>query len=260
MPDGADSQTRSDIGSGDAGYNSTDIVLGNSAPRKLYYRNKTTDAAVIKQVMGDRQYDLGRLRRAEELKGFLERKRETGKTPLIVDAGANIGVSAMFFATIVADANIVAVEPERENFALLEMNVAGLPVRPIRGAVASTPGLARIIDPGRGQWGYRTENIGDVPASSAAVPRVTVNDIYREHAQRSFPFIVKVDIEGGEADLFSCNTEWVATTPVLIVELHDWMLTGSASSRTFLQCVSRLDRDFVYFGEDVYSIANDLKQ
>jgi hypothetical protein len=70
---------------------------------------------------------------------------------------------------------------------------------------------------------------------------------------------VKVDIEGAEADLFSGNTEWVELTPIIIVELHDWMLPKKGTSRPFLQCISKLDRDFIYLGEDVYSIANDLQ-
>lgn len=239
-------------------YDSTDIVLGNNSSRKLYFRSKTTDAALIQQILVDRQYDLGRLRRSPELKAFLERQKATGKAPLIVDAGANIGATALFFATIIPEACIVAIEPNQDNFALLELNVQGLHVRTIRGALASTEGFARVTDPGIGHWGYRTERVADGAADDGSVPRVTVDRIYREHAARCFPFLVKIDIEGGEADLFSCNTEWVATTPLLIIELHDWLLPGRRTSSAFLHCVSQLDRDFVYFGEDVFSIANRL--
>ncbi len=70
------------------------------------------------------------------------------------------------------------------------------------------------------------------------------------------PFLVKIDIEGFEADLFKENTEWVQKFPVLIVELHDWMLPRSANSQNFLKCVSSLDRDFVFRGENVFSIKN----
>jgi hypothetical protein len=58
--------------------------------------------------------------------------------------------------------------------------------------------------------------------------------------------------------LFSGNTEWVARSPLIIVELHDWLLPKAKTSRPFLQCISQLDRDFIYHGEDVYSIANDF--
>ena len=72
------------------------------------------------------------------------------------------------------------------------------------------------------------------------------------------PFIVKIDIEGGEQDVFSGNTEWVARTPVLIIELHDWLIPKGGTSGPFLKCISALDRDFVYIGEAIFSIANDL--
>jgi hypothetical protein len=127
----------------------------------------------------------------------------------------------------------------------------------LQGALSSARGRARLVDPGVGHWGYRTEATQTSDGNS--VPRFTVNDIYQQCDAICFPFIVKVDIEGGEADLFSVNTEWVARTPLLIVELHDWMLPRSANSRAFLRCISQLDRDFIYnIGEDVYSIANDL--
>lgn len=245
----------------DASYSSTDITDPTGRSRKIYYRANTTDGPVIQQVLLNNHYDLGRLRRASELKDLLDRRRQTGKAPLIIDAGANIGAASIFFATIMPDASIVAIEPDAENFKLLQMNVAGLRVAPLRAAVASSEGMARVVDPGEGHWGYRTENLpGDAAADAvASVPRVTINGIYRENAAQCFPFIVKIDIEGGEADLFAGGTEWVADTPVLIIELHDWLLTGSGSSRSFLQCISRHDRDFVYLGEDVYSIANNLR-
>lgn len=70
------------------------------------------------------------------------------------------------------------------------------------------------------------------------------------------PYIAKIDIEGGEEALFSCDTEWVDRFPLLIIELHDWLLPRSGSSRNFLSCVARRDRDFVYLGENVFPIRN----
>jgi FkbM family methyltransferase len=243
--------------SADTQYKSTDITFFDGTIRKFYYRENTSDVAVIQLVLISKQYDLGRLRRSSELKGFLQRKRMTGKIPLIVDAGANIGASAIYFLSAVPDAQIVAIEPETRNFQLLALNTSGLRVETLRAAISSTHGVARVIDPGEGHWGYRTQNI-DQADTATSVPRITINEIYRRHATRCFPWIVKIDIEGGELDLFLSNTEWVAATPILIIELHDKFLLQTANSRTFLQCVSQLNRDFVYIGEDIYSIANDL--
>ena len=71
------------------------------------------------------------------------------------------------------------------------------------------------------------------------------------------PFIVKIDIEGFESDLFAENTDWVNDFPVLIIEMHDWLFPGQRTSSNFLKTIARLDRDFVYLGENVFSIRND---
>jgi hypothetical protein len=73
-----------------------------------------------------------------------------------------------------------------------------------------------------------------------------------------FPFMVKIDIEGGEQDLFESNTDWVEHTAIVVVELHDWLFPRQRTSLPFLRCVSALDRDFVYRGENVFSINNQL--
>jgi hypothetical protein len=70
------------------------------------------------------------------------------------------------------------------------------------------------------------------------------------------PFLVKIDIEGAEQDLFSCNVEWIEKFPILIIELHDWLLPSQGTSRNFLKAIAPLDRDFVFFGENIFSIAN----
>jgi len=99
-----------------------------------------------------------------------------------------------------------------------------LPIEPIRAALSSARGHARVVDPGEGHWGYRTEDISAAVPNGVGIPRVTVGEIYERYSATAFPFIVKIDIEGGEAGLFAANTEWVVDTPLLIVELHDWLL------------------------------------
>jgi len=63
------------------------------------------------------------------------------------------------------------------------------------------------------------------------------------------------DIEGFESDLFSTNTDWIKKVTVLVVELHDWMIPNSANSHNFL-AISAESRDFVVYGENIFSIRN----
>jgi FkbM family methyltransferase len=239
-------------------YSSTTFGFGTGT-RQFYFRKQSTDEGVIQQILVDQQHNLNPIGRTPELLAFAHRREATGRRPLVVDAGANIGASPIYFIANLPSALVVAIEPDLENFELLSKNVEGLNVEPLRGAVASTAGRARVLDPGRGAWAYRTEPIGEAGKDAAdVVPRVTINDIYESHRSAHFPFMVKVDIEGAESELFSANTEWVALTPLIIVELHDWMLPKSGISKSFLQCIAQLDRDFIHIGGDIFSIANDL--
>lgn len=236
------------------------IRLPSGEERAFYYRAGTSDDGVINRVFVDSAYDLRKLDRTKkqsryaDILGFLERARQqTGKRPLIVDAGANIGATPLYFLSEFPDASVVAIEPEPANFGLMQKNVAGADVECLHAAVSAHNGRARVLDPGEGHWGYRTEI-----SSAGGVTCVTIGDIFRQKAATHFPFIVKIDIEGGEAELFSSNTEWVAQTPIIVVELHDWLIPKAAISQAFLKCVSQLDRDLINVGEDLYSILNNL--
>lgn len=233
------------------------LINVRGAQREFLLRDGTSDLDVFDQVFSQRKFDLRRLKlsRANDISAFLARKKqETRKLPLVIDAGANTGASPMFFADHIPDSVVLAVEPEEGNYAILQQNIDPAYVQPIQAAIASKPGRMRVVDVGSGHWSYQTARADD-----GSVGCLTVNDIYVQTESQCFPFIVKVDIEGGEAELFSANTEWVAKTPVLIVELHDWMLPRTSNSRAFLRCVSQLNRDFLYVGtEEIFSIANDL--
>jgi FkbM family methyltransferase len=138
-------------------YATTSLELG-AVKRQFHYRPQTSDEAIFKQVFIDQQYNPQRLRRAPELVAFLERRRATGRRPLVIDAGANIGASALYFAYNLPDALIVAIEPDPDNFKLLSKNVEGLNVEPMQAALSSSAGgRARLVDPGLGHWAYRTQ-------------------------------------------------------------------------------------------------------
>jgi FkbM family methyltransferase len=233
------------------------LDLGNTK-RTFLYRKGTSDMGAIVQVLKNGDYNFGRLQRAGDLSTHYERLHEAGKRPLIIDAGANIGAASVYFGYSFPKAQIVAIEPERSNFDLLAANTAGLSVECIHGALGPEAGTVNVVDTGRGHWGFQVSAGQPSQAAADAVECVTINDIYARYGDTVAPFIAKIDIEGSEAELFASNTGWVARTPVIIIELHDWMLPGTANSRSFLECVGRQNRDFVYIGENIFSIDNTL--
>ena len=64
---------------------------------------------------------------------------QAGEVPLIIDGGANVGLSLRGFARDFPQAHVIAVEPDDDNFRVLAANAAELdrPHTCVQGAVAS---------------------------------------------------------------------------------------------------------------------------
>jgi FkbM family methyltransferase len=214
----------------------------------------TVDISVIKQVFIFEDYRLQALKRHDEIRAWPEKLKLIGKEPLIVDLGANTGLASLYFAREFPTATIIALEPDPGNAAMARQNLESYSkVTVVEGGIASADGRAEILNPGDGNWSYRTEL-----SQTGKVVMFSMRSLMAGRSlPNSSPFIVKIDIEGFESDLFSKNTEWIDLFPILIIELHDWMLPRAATSGNFLREVSRRKRDFVYIGENVFSISNE---
>lgn len=190
--------------------------------------------------------------RAADLQKFYETQVVAGLTPLIIDCGANSGMATRYFRETFPAAHIVAVEPDTENLRLAESNNDGGNVSFKLAGIGCEPGRADIVNKTDANWAYRTE-----VRTAGSVEIVSVADILAAHSTM-IPFIIKVDIEGFESNLFSKDTGWIERFPMLLIELHDWMLPRAGCSRNFLRAVSQLDRDFIHRGENVFSVSNSL--
>ena len=84
---------------------------------------------------------------------------------------------------------------------------------------------------------------------------ITISDIEKLYPE-AIPFIVKIDIEGFEDELFSKNTEWMKEFYLITLEIHDWMLPGKAISKNFFREHSKESRDCYLRGDMVFSIKN----
>lgn len=231
---------------------------GNGSRRTLNLREGTTDWGTFKEIFFDETYDLDALARGANIRRFYDELRSSRQVPLVLDIGANIGVASLYFDCTYPGSRIIAVEPEPSNFDSLSRNCARTPnIILHKAGIASKSGRLSIVHPCGGEDAFRTlpaaANGGDVAA-------ITVEDLLSESPtdEGYVPFIAKIDIEGFESDLFSGNCDWIDKFPVLIVELHDWLIPGSASSRNFLRAVSQLDRDFVYLDRSVFSLSNGI--
>ncbi|HXB57860.1 MAG TPA: FkbM family methyltransferase [Vicinamibacteria bacterium] len=227
------------------------LILNSQVP--FFHRHTRADLGVIEQVFQRREYWLGHLQRDVEIRAFYK----SCPDPLIIDCGANIGATSAWFALDFPRCRVLAIEPEEGNFVLLERNASSLSaVLPIKAGVASRPGALVVSDPGLGEWAYRT-SLAQPTTAGNTVPAVTVSGLLREH--RGNPFILKIDVEGAEKDLFSEEDPAFDLFPVIVIEFHDWMFPKEAMSRNFLRWHSSRNRDFVVIGENAFSISNEIR-
>ena len=211
------------------------------------------DQQVVNQIFIQEDYRLERLRRHDELYARYRAICKANAVPLIVDLGANTGLASFYFNREFPGSKILAVEPDKNNVMIAQKNNReNHNVKIIHAGISNTDGRGEIVNPRSDNWAYRTEIVDE-----GSIRMMSMQSLCKQYCtDKVIPFIVKIDIEGFESQLFSSATEWVDQFPLLIIELHDWLLMSSASSRTFLHCISQLNRDFIHIGENVFSIKN----
>ena len=210
------------------------------------------DVSVVRQIFVQEDYAVESQDHAAALQRFYDSILESGRRPLIIDCGGNTGLATRYFAETYPGATVVCVEPEEKNMAMARLNNPETEVSFLLAGIGNSDARADIVDPGQGNWAYRTET-----SDTGKTQIISVNSILGDpQYQDCTPFIIKIDIEGFEENLFEKNTEWLDVCPLLIIELHDWMLPKQATSHNFLQAISQKNRDFIYRNENVFSISN----
>lgn len=207
------------------------IQVPNVGPLTL--RAGDSDMQAVRQILVEGDYDFsGADEMSRRVRARYTSIVESGGTPIIVDAGANIGVASLALANQFPDARIVAIEPDPGNAALLRLNLAPLAnCIAVEAALGAEKGFV-ALKPARYSWAVRTQR------AASGVPVITVQDAF-EASGGDTPLLVKIDIEGFEKELFARNTQWIAETYVVIVEPHDWLLPGEGSSFSFQQAMAR---------------------
>ena len=229
----------------------------NDTQSDIFLRSGTSDWFTFDQIFINEDYNLRALKRYPEFEALYAKYTAEGD-PLILDLGANIGLSSVYFHHIWPSSKIVAVEPSEDNFRVLRKNFGhSEKFEAMLAGIASKASKLVLTDSSAEKNAFTTTTLED--GSEGGIAGVTVPEILAHHSRSKgfFPFIVKIDIEGFESELFACNTDWINEFPILIIEMHDWLFPGQSTSANFLKAISQLDRDFVYLGENVFSIRND---
>src|SRR3984893_5340818 len=109
-------------------------------PHPIYLRAGTSDTPTFCQALMHREYDIRSFPQFQKLNNLYQKSKAQGHRPLIIDCGANIGLSAVWFSHLFPEAQIFAVEPDADNFKVAQRNLAAYPnVTLLRGAIWDCP-------------------------------------------------------------------------------------------------------------------------
>lgn len=175
-------------------------------PRRRFYFRGAADKGVMSHFCKE---------------GYRIRDGQGGhRVRFIVDAGANIGDETTRFRFFHPDATIVALEPEPENFRLLQRNTLGDPktIALNRGLWSHACRLA--IHPGTSNESFKVSEVHD-PDGVHDVVATSVGDLMRQFDVSEID-ILKLDVEGAERQIFAVkDADWIAKVKVFVFECPD---------------------------------------
>ena len=91
---------------------------------KIFLRPGTSDLSIFREIFVNGQYDFEQYSVFHFIKQRYDQLRTRGRTPLIVDAGANIALASIFLARYFPKAEFELVEADEANAAVARVNIA----------------------------------------------------------------------------------------------------------------------------------------
>jgi len=182
----------------------------------LYYRPGSSDPwAIYNHLMKPRERDEYAPPREFPL------AREAVKT--VLDIGANVGVTALYFSQIFPNAKIYAFEPAPDNFAVLQKNVANCPrIRAFNFALGAQDATLELYasDNPVNFGGYSLHAAGSDTSRKVSIPVRNVAGVLKEIGVGAVD-VIKVDTEGAEWDILTAFPEPALRSAAYITgELH----------------------------------------
>lgn len=223
------------------------VVRGPSAGSAITLRPLDSDLFVASQIFGWEDYRLNGVV-ATALQALAKSWVGEGLTPVIIDGGANVGYSTIYFARAYPEATVLAIEPDPETFRALEENTAGLAnVHCVHGALWRDDHGVNLQQAGQGSWATNTVAAA---AAEQRTPSMTLAQL-AERVINSRILILKLDIEGAERQACDACPEAVSSASCVIVEPHDFLSRGAASMSPIYKILADKEVDTYVQGENL---------
>jgi len=219
------------------------IILNSKKFRNpVEIRKSDSDLPIFYQVFAELQYDI---------------KYNLKFTPLnIIDCGANVGYSCLYFAESFPDATIIGIEPQKDNFKQLQKNVKKYSnITPINSAIWHYNTSLAIKDEEESSASFEVKEHTSHNEADLSLQSVTIKELMDKYNMPTID-ILKIDIEGAEYNIFANDPHiWLDKTKCLIIELHDLLRPGT--SQIFFKEMANYNWNTFIKGENIISFKTD---
>jgi FkbM family methyltransferase len=156
----------------------------------------------------------------------------SGRITSIIDAGANIGDTTVWYLNRFPHATIVAIEPHPGNFKILKRNCDpyGSRAKLVQGALWSKSQILTLKE-NSSNVSHSVGSIGD--GDGMMCPAFSVPDLMQQFGLDHID-VFKCDIEGAENEVLKEADLWLSKTRSVVIELHNpqaHILMSSVSKR-----------------------------
>jgi FkbM family methyltransferase len=166
----------------------------------IHYRLNRGDMQSIREVWLQQCYQLPAINKPRRI---------------LVDLGANIGLTSMWFKAKYGCQKIIAIEPVPENASLAMRNFAAneIPGTVITAAIGPSDGSATFEE-------NSASNLGRIGVKGYDVRMLSMKTLLGDLLSSEEVNVLKVDIEGGEEALFKGDLSWLKSVAEIVIEFH----------------------------------------
>lgn len=137
-------------------------------------------------------------------------------SPLIIDCGSNIGLSIIYFKTLIPDAKIIGFEPDRQIFKILENNINAFEFKSVElnQKAVWTANSTLFFQQNGNLSGHISD---DSNSGSVAVQTQRLKDLLVDEVD-----FLKIDIEGAEYEILKDCEDSLINVKNIFVEYHSF--------------------------------------
>jgi FkbM family methyltransferase len=168
---------------------------------------------------------------------YLDKKPYLSDAKFIIDAGANIGYTAILFANWWPQSKIISIEPDQENYLLTLKNTSEYAnITVINGGLWNKEADLKIEAGQEDGFVVREVNLGQQSIKPENLTKgISIEQVLKHYHFTHIDFL-KMNIEGSEKEIFSENYQnWLPETKAMLIELHDGKNAG-CSKAVFSTC------------------------